>query len=286
MKTMLENVKKSVARSLRSPLSGGSWALPFALFVTILVLVPIVVTEVSSLKAPEKRDLPAALFGLENADVGEVDRTLKERREAIEALKKEEERRAEREALSKALDDGTKDVWSLFEDYVILGDSRAVGFWYFDFLPESRVLASGGNNITAVYDRLESIKAIHPSYIYLCYGLNDTGVGYWANADEYEAELYKAFGVLREALPDAKLIASSILPATESALQRSPVWRKIDSFDEALERVCRDVGAVYVDNDALAEQYMERDWQPDGVHVAPEFYPLWAKNLVLAALYD
>ena len=35
------------------------------------------------------------------------------------------------------------DIWSLFHDYVILGDSRAVGFWYFDFLPEDNCLTGG-----------------------------------------------------------------------------------------------------------------------------------------------
>ena len=25
-------------------------------------------------------------------------------------------------------------------------------------------------------------------------------------------------------------------------------------------------------------------WQPDGIHVRPEFYPYWAANLILAGL--
>ena len=282
----MNKLSEKLKARLLQPLSPAAWALPFALFFTILALLPVAATEVGPLKQKPEAGLPAALLPVLNADVGEVNRRVAQREKAKAAAKAEEERKAELEALVKSVENGETDVWSLFRDYVILGDSRAVGFYYFDFLPSSRVLASGGNNITAVYDRLDAIVDLHPSVIYLCYGLNDTGVGYWANAEEYEAELLKAFGALHEALPDAKLVASSILPATEDALRRSPVWRKIDSFDEALERVCRKLGDVYVDNDALAEKYMDLYWQPDGVHVAPEFYPYWAKNLVLASLYE
>ena len=43
-------------------------------------------------------------------------------------------------------------VWSKFANAVILGDSRAAGFSYYEFVPEERVLAkNGGADVTAVY---------------------------------------------------------------------------------------------------------------------------------------
>ena len=35
-------------------------------------------------------------------------------------------------------------VWSSFENAAVLGDSRAVGFSFHEFLPEDRVMAQGG----------------------------------------------------------------------------------------------------------------------------------------------
>lgn len=96
---------------------------------------------------------------------------------------------------------GELDIWSMFDSYVILGDSRAVGFYYFDFLEKSRVLADGGNTIRDVAAHMDDIRALQPDYVYLCYGLNDISIGYWDTKEEYVAELLQVVADLKEALP-------------------------------------------------------------------------------------
>ena len=59
------------------------------------------------------------------------------------------------------LEDGA-DVWGYFQDYVLLGDSRAVGYYYYDFLDTSRVLADGGNTIRDVEGHMEEIAPCSP----------------------------------------------------------------------------------------------------------------------------
>ena len=54
---------------------------------------------------------------------------------------------AQKEELVAKLESGEVDPFSLFQDYVVMGDSRSVGFWYRDFLEQDRVLADGGNII-------------------------------------------------------------------------------------------------------------------------------------------
>lgn len=187
------------------------------------------------------------------------------------------------EALLEQLRSGEKDVWSFFEDYVILGDSRAVGFYYFDYLEQSRVLAGGGDTILSVAHHQEEIKAMAPSYIFLCYGLNDVSIGYWKTPEEYIAEYLRAIEQLRQQLPQATVIVSSILPARDPAFERSERWRNIPAYNTALEQMCRENGIPYVNNDQICEQNASL-WQPDGIHVRQEFYPLWASNLVVAML--
>ena len=41
---------------------------------------------------------------------------------------------AQKEELVAKLESGEVDPFSLFQDYVVMGDSRSVGFWYRDFL--------------------------------------------------------------------------------------------------------------------------------------------------------
>lgn len=109
--------------------------------------------------------------------------------------------RQERDALVAKITSGELDIWSMFDSYVILGDSRAVGFYYFDFLEKSRVLADGGNTIRDVAAHMDDIRALQPDYVYLCYGLNDISIGYWDTKEEYVAELLQVVADLKEALP-------------------------------------------------------------------------------------
>lgn len=171
----------------------------------------------------------------------------------------------------------------MFDSYVILGDSRAVGFYYFDFLEKSRVLADGGNTIRDVAAHMDDIRALQPDYVYLCYGLNDISIGYWDTKEEYVAELLQVVADLKEALPGVTVVVSSILPAQDPAFEKSSKWRNIPEWSEAVGAACAENGIPFADNTEICQTYADL-WQPDGIHVRPEFYPYWAANLILAGL--
>ena len=175
------------------------------------------------------------------------------------------------------------DIWSLFHDYVILGDSRAVGFWYFDFLPEENCLTGGGDTIKNIEMNLDGIISRNPRYIFLCYGLNDVSIGYWNTPEEYVEEMMADIAMLQEKLPDATVVVSSILPARDPAFDLSSKWRNIPQFSAAVGEACRKAGVIFVDNDAISEEHADW-WQPDGIHVRQEFYPCWARNLIIGII--
>lgn len=52
--------------------------------------------------------------------------------------------------LIEQLMNGETDPFTLFKDYAILGDSRAVGFWYWGFLEKDRCLSDGGHTIRMI----------------------------------------------------------------------------------------------------------------------------------------
>ena len=236
-----------------------------------------------------KKDAPGVVEGrafieAEAAkDPADVDRAVHQ--QMIERMRAQAE--ADRAAAKNEIEEnvnGAASVWSEFKDYVILGDSRAVGFYYYKFLDRSRVFADGGYTIRNIPDYLDEIRVLNPSYIYLCFGLNDTGIGYWSTAEEYAAELDERITELQAAAPGVTVVVNSILPATEAAMVRSPVWRKIPSFSAAAKELCEQKGVAFADNDALAEQFMDLYWDVDGVHLKPDFYQYWAKNMLIAAL--
>ena len=118
--------------------------MPIAI-VLVAILVFAVIGAVSSAfeKKEEVEDVTAAgiayLEAREKKDPGSV---MQARQDIYQA-----KINAQRTQLINQLTNGTMDPFSLFKDYVLMGDSRAVGFWYRDFLEKSRVLADGGHTI-------------------------------------------------------------------------------------------------------------------------------------------
>lgn len=204
------------------------------------------------------------IISLENKDVAQVKSQISEYRKA--------ERR-------KLLEEGKLSVWDMFEDYVVLGDSRAVGFYYHGFLDESRVLAFGGATIRDVSEYIDTIKTLSPSLVFLCYGLNDVSIGYWDTPEEYVTEFKQVMESIWEAVPDCQIYVSSILIARDPAFDLSEKWRNIPDFNDALMEMCKENGYNYVDNTDLCEEYADL-WDEDGIHVMKEFYPYWGANLI------
>ena len=190
---------------------------------------------------------------------------------------------AAREERLQALLEESYNIWPEFRDYALLGDSRAVGFSYYDYLDANRVFAGGGDTIRNIADHTEELLALDPRWIFLCYGLNDVSIGYWDTAEEYAAEMAEVIRGLKEKFPDATVVVSSILPARDPAFDVSSSWYNIPEYSEAVGEICADAGAVYVDNTGICDTYAEY-WETDGIHVRPEFYPYWAKNLVVGAM--
>ena len=233
----------------------------------------------------------AFLEAQEQKDPGEVEDILKElRRQRLieEQLQKKQEEARQQEAeaqerVQQLLSDSAN-VWSLFEDYAILGDSRAVGFWYYGYLPESRVLSASGASILTIPDWTPQLVALNPSYVFLCFGLNDLSYNFWPTPEEYAARYESTLQTLQAAVPNARIFVVSILPVQEDAIDDKPLWRSIPEYNEALKKMCEETGFPFVDNDNLSETHPDL-WADDDIHFDRAFYPYWATNLI-AALYE
>lgn len=190
----------------------------------------------------------------------------------------------QRDTLTQQIMTGAADPFPLFEDYALLGDSRAIGFYYSEFLEADRVLADGGNTIRIIPDRIWQLQQINPSYVFLCYGLNDVSIGYWDTAEAYAQEYMSHVALIREALPEATVVVSSILPAKDPAFNTSSRWRWIPDWNVVLEQTCKDNGVLFANCDWVFEQ-QSYYWTADGIHLRPYVYPYWGGQLIVTALY-
>lgn len=216
------------------------------------------------------------LQALEAKDPAIVEDTLKElhRQRLLE----------QREAKLEELENGDIPVWNLFTDYVLLGDSRAVGFEFYEYLDEDRVMAESGATILKLEEHIPDIVEMNPSYLFLCYGLNDVSIGIWPTPEDYVVEYKRILGEIQTQLPDAKIFVSSILPAQDPAFNTSTAWYDIPEYSAAVGEMCQEIGCYYVDNTDICNKYASL-WDIDGIHVQATFYPHWAANMIMA-VYD
>lgn len=170
-------------------------------------------------------------------------------------------------------------AWQRLGNSVILGDSRAEGFSYYEVLPQERVLAKSGNVITNVKGYLDKVKALAPDEIYLCFGLNDILSGLWPEPSDYVLTCEKYIELLKEEFPNSTIYLNSILPVVGKGLEANPDSARIEEYNEALKGMAEEKGYLYVDNTEMAAEH-EDLYQEDGVHVQKEFYKCWAINML------
>ncbi len=204
--------------------------------------------------------------------------------EQVLTEQKKEKMQAERAEMQKKLEDGTINVGSLFGDSVIMGDSRAVGFYTYEFLPQSRVLAEGGNTIANILDHEDELIQLNPTSLFLCYGLNDTSSGFWNTKEDYVNDYASILDELHQKLPNTSIFVNSIIPAQQPAIDTTPAWGNIPEWSEAVHKMVEEKGFGWVSVDDLVSEHQDL-YEPDSIHVKKEFYPLWATQMMLS-VYD
>ena len=256
------SIMRQIKRQLRNPRK----RLLIEIIAAIAGISLIISLIVSDKKTPTEdlKDGVAYIKTLEKKDISETEQTIKE-------IKRKERK--------EALESGEQDVWKYFNDSVVLGDSRAVGFEYHGFIPEDRVFAEGGATIRNIPDYIDGIKKVNPSSIILCFGLNDISIGYWKTSEEYIEELDKMLALLHEELPDATVFVNSTIPAIDPAFEKSEKWRDIPDWNKDVKAHCKEEKIPYIDISDLMKEHKNL-YDTDGIHVKKEFYPYWAIAII------
>ena len=206
----------------------------------------------------------AYLESLEKQDVKAIG-------EKIDAIKAEQ-------SLALAENDENA-VWMGFDDALILGDSRSVGFRFYEFLLDHQVIAEKGRKITDVMGDIERIKSIQPKQIFLAMGLNDIKSEIWPDPVEYAKAYEQVIQKLQKELPDSSIYVNSILPAIGDGYASYSGYARIGEYNAALKEMAEKNGCHYIDNDAMAVEHADL-YEPDGLHLQKAFYKYWAASML------
>ena len=152
----------------------------------VLVLLLILLVAGGKKNAVDPLELQAGRNFLEQQEQKNPD-IVRQARQALYVRRME----AQKDELLATVESGDLDPFTLFQNYAVLGDSRAVGFSLWGFLDSDRVLADAGNNIRTIPDKYEALKALQPGYVYLCFGINDCGIGFGRPARNTRQSMWK-----------------------------------------------------------------------------------------------
>lgn len=169
-------------------------------------------------------------------------------------------------------------VWGSFENCVVMGDSRAVGFSFYEFLPEDWVIAESGSTIKDVSGHVDRLKRLDPERVFLCFGINDIACGMWPEPADYAAECAAQMRAVMEALPETEVYLNSILPPGPAAMWNES-YARLEEYNAAMKAMTGQNGYRYIDNTYVAQEHQNL-YQDDGLHLQPDFYKYWAANML------
>ena len=247
-----------------------------AFIIFIVVIFAIIIS--NSNRSKKNKEIASGVKYLEDQEKGdplEVDKVLKQQEEM--------KTQAQKEAMMKKLTDGKTDVWSLFGTSVVMGDSRAVGFSYFGFLPQERVFADSGDTIESITKYEDAVIKINPTYVFLCYGMND--VPYFKSADEYAAKYEALLKEFQGKLPNTKFYVSSILPVKDAAVAANSSLSGISDYTNAVKTMCEKDGFGYIDCTDVVKDHSEL-YEVDAIHFKRDFYQYWAAAMMINVYQD
>ena len=196
--------------------------------------------------------------------------------EAIQSKREEE--------LKEALQKNDIDVYSMFDDYVMVGDSRILGFESYGLLPSSRILAGTGYTVEKIDESLEAVQSLQPKNIYISYGANDMAWELGDMKDGYGKLFEKQVKKILKVCPHSKIYVLSIIPATASLTDSSSNWARYKNYNQQLEKMCKRNQWKFIDCSSLAQDGQADIYQEDGFHFVREFYDEWAMKMMEATL--
>lgn len=166
-------------------------------------------------------------------------------------------------------DKGETNFENLFENSVIMGDSRGEGLTEYNFLSPSSVVAYKGRNVIEAKGDISEVVNLSPSNVFLTYGMNDLQL--FDNSKEFINKYEILIKDIKSKLPSSKIYVTSIIPTTQEAIEKEPNFKHVYSFNKALKEMCKNLNIEFIDvNDSVNSG--SNLYEPDGIHFSAKFY--------------
>lgn len=171
----------------------------------------------------------------------------------------------------KKVQSGETSYSKIFQNTLIAGDSLVEALAQYSILNEENVMGKVSASLYELQAISDKIISNHPDTLILHYGENHVG----GNSQEYVDNFITFYTSLienfKEKLPNTKIVISSIFLPNDQGLTSSPHLKSIPSFNEGLNKMCKELNVEYLDNSSLFSKDSDF-YEPDGVHLKKIFY--------------
>lgn len=187
----------------------------------------------------------------------------------------------------KMVQNGETTYSKIFKDSIIAGDSLIEALSVYSVLDSDIVMGKVNASLYELDNISGKIISYRPSLLILHYGENHVGGPNQKYVDLYISQYRDLIKKFQTELPDTRIVISSIFIPSEKGLQGYPHLKAVPMFNEALEKLCSELGVEYLDNSPLFSSGDTSFYEGDGMHFKKVFYtdywlPYIASNLNLA----
>lgn len=169
------------------------------------------------------------------------------------------------------LDKGIITFNSMFADTVIIGDSLMKAISAYNVLGEDIVIGQVSATLYHLEENIDNLISKHPAIIVIHYGENHIGSSAQSAVDAFTGKYKELVGKLQKALPDTKIVISSIYNPSEDGAKSQSFLANIPMYNEALKKMCDEIGVFYLDNSELLPGDNSY-YGSDGIHLTGSFY--------------
>ncbi len=163
---------------------------------------------------------------------------------------------------------------------MVIGDSTVEGLDVYQGFDSSCAIWTRGRSVLYLQEDVNKAVSSNPTTVFLAYGANDLLI-FNGNVTSYINAYQNAIDYVKSVLPNARICVNSILPVSDTALQKQSAYKYEEEFNTALKKLCDDNGITYIDNRPLLDQSPNGvKFEGDGVHPKPFYYKLWANNMI------
>lgn len=179
-------------------------------------------------------------------------------------------------------DAGMKIIYRrMFSTSAILGDSLTEGLTVYGWLPTSVVFSKIGGSIIYGDDIFDKAARTKPQFAFFAYGMNDMG-NYSGNADNFIKKYSSLLKKFRKTSPNTTIVVNSISTPTKAARAGNKSIRAYKKFNKAIKKMCHDEHYIFLDISDILPNNPDL-YAGDGIHAAPDYYPLWMDRMIDAA---